>query len=177
MAATIDFEAVSFAVVDDNANMRRLVCAILKSFGSREIYEAEDGANGLEIIQSFGPDIVITDWVMPILDGIEMVRLIRNPEGFRFPFVPVIMLTGHSERERVIQARDAGVHEFLCKPMSAQALYQRIQSILMRPRAFVRSASYFGPERRGIDCGEAAGGPVGIAAMGVAHDEADAVRI
>ena len=148
MTARLDLEKVTFAVIDDNSNMRHLVRTLIISFGARMVYEAEDGASGLEIIESYGPDIVVTDWVMPLIDGLEMTKLIRNPDGFKFPYTPIIMLTGHSEHRRVIQARNAGITEFLCKPVSAQALYTRIQTIILHPRPFVRSASYFGPERR-----------------------------
>jgi DNA-binding NtrC family response regulator len=62
------------------------------------------------------------------------------------PYVPIIMLTGHSEKKRVIPARDAGVTEFLAKPISAKALYQRILNIVANPRPFIKSKSYFGPD-------------------------------
>ncbi|MEM6665290.1 MAG: response regulator [Pseudomonadota bacterium] len=144
----IAFNRISFLVVDDNAHMRRIIRALLHSFGSREVYEAEDGAEGLEAVEAFSPDIVITDWVMPIFDGAELVRMIRNPNGGAHAFVPIIMLTGYSEKKRVVEARDLGVNEFLCKPISAQALYQRIYSIVTNPRPFIRTKSYFGPDRR-----------------------------
>lgn len=146
--AKIDFERLSFAVVDDNVHMRRLVRTLLYSFGSREIYEAEDGASGLEIVEMYSPDILITDWAMPIFDGLEFIQLIRNPEACKNAYIPIIMLTGHADRRRVLQARDSGVTEFLCKPVSATALLQRIQNIVLNPRPFVRSGGYFGPEIR-----------------------------
>jgi two-component system chemotaxis response regulator CheY len=146
--ASIAFDRLSFLVVDDNAHMRRIVRTLLHSFGSREVYEAEDGAEGLEAVESFSPDILITDWVMPIFDGAELVRMIRNPNGGANAFLPIIMLTAYSEKKRVIAARDLGVNEFLCKPISAKALYQRIYSIVAHPRVFIRSKHYFGPDRR-----------------------------
>lgn len=146
--AKIDFDRLSFAVVDDNVHMRRLIRTLLYSFGSREIYEAEDGASGLEIVEMYSPDILITDWAMPIFDGLEFVQLIRNPDACKNAYIPIIMLTGHADRRRVLQARDSGVNEFLCKPVSATALYQRIKSIILNPRPFVRNGSYFGPEIR-----------------------------
>lgn len=144
----IAFDRMSFLVVDDNSHMRRLVRSLLHGFGSRQVYEAEDGAAGLESVETYGPDILITDWVMPIFDGLELVQMIRNPESCRHAYIPIIMLTGHAERQRVIQARDAGVTEFLCKPISAKALYDRIYSIVIQPRPFIRTKSYFGPDRR-----------------------------
>jgi CheY-like chemotaxis protein len=144
----IDFHRLRFLVVDDNAHMRRIVRQLLHGFGSREIYEAEDGAAGLEAFTGHNPDILITDWAMPIFDGIELTKTIRQPGGNANPFVPVIMLSGHSEKRRVMEARDAGVTEFLAKPIAAKALYERVLSIVLSPRPFIQTKNYFGPDRR-----------------------------
>ncbi|HWV54479.1 response regulator [Pseudorhodoplanes sp.] len=144
----IDFNRLRFVVVDDNAHMRRIVRTLLHGFGSREVIEAEDGASGLEAFIGHVPDIVITDWAMPIFDGIELTQMIRQPGNSANPFVPIIMLTGHSEKRRVVAARDAGVTEFLVKPLSARSLYERIVNVVVNPRPFVRTKTYFGPDRR-----------------------------
>jgi two-component system chemotaxis response regulator CheY len=144
----IDFHRLRFLVVDDNAHMRRIVRQLLHGFGSREIYEAEDGAAGLEAFTGHNPDIVITDWAMPIFDGIELTKTIRQPGGNANPFVPIIMLSGHSEKRRVMEARDSGITEFLAKPIAAKALYERILSVVLNPRPFIQTKSYFGPDRR-----------------------------
>ena len=94
------------------------------------------------------PDIVITDWSMPIFDGLELAQMIRQPESKGNPYAPIIMLTGHSEKRRVTVARDAGVTEFLAKPISAKALYERIVNVVASPRSFIRTKTYFGPDRR-----------------------------
>jgi two-component system chemotaxis response regulator CheY len=146
--ARIDFNRLRFVVVDDNAHMRRILRTLLHGFGAREVVEAEDGAAGLEAYNNHVPDIVITDWAMPIFDGIELTQMIRQPGANANPFVPIIMLTGHSEKSRVVAARDAGVTEFLVKPLSSRALYERIVSIVVNPRPFVRTKTYFGPDRR-----------------------------
>ncbi len=144
----IDFNRLRFVVIDDNAHMRRIVRTLLHGFGAREVNEAEDGAAGLEAFTHNVPDIVITDWAMPIFDGIELTQMIRQPGANANPFVPIIMLTGHSEKKRIVAARDAGVTEFLAKPLSARALYQRIVNVVANPRPFVRTKTYFGPDRR-----------------------------
>jgi two-component system, chemotaxis family, chemotaxis protein CheY len=145
---SVECSRLRFLVVDDNSHMRRIIRALLHGFGVREAYEAEDGAAGLEAFSSFSPDIVITDWAMPIFDGIELTRMIRQPETSANPYVPIIMVTGHAERRKVAEARDAGVTEFLVKPISAKGLYQRIASVVMMPRPFIRTSTYFGPCRR-----------------------------
>ncbi len=144
----IDFNKLRFLVIDDNAHMRRILRTLLHGFGAREVYEAEDGAAGLEAFTHNIPDIVITDWAMPIFDGLELTQMIRQPGANANPYVPIIMLTGHSEKKRVIAARDSGVTEFLAKPISANSLYQRILNVVINPRSFIKTKNYFGPDRR-----------------------------
>lgn len=144
----IDFNKLRFLVVDDNAHMRRIVRTLLHGFGAREVYEAEDGASGLEAFTTYAPDIVIVDWAMPIFDGLELTSMIRQPDANQNPYVPIILLTAHSEKSRVIRARDAGITEFLCKPISAKSLYQRVLNVVVNPRPFIKTKNYFGPDRR-----------------------------
>lgn len=148
MSEKVDFSGLRFLVVDDNQHVRRIIRTLLHGFGVREVYEAADGAAGLDAVQNFLPDFIITDWVMPLFDGLEFVQMIRQPDSPLNPYVPIIMLSAHSERHRVLQARDAGVNDFLCKPISAKALHQRITSILLNPKPFIKANSYFGPDRR-----------------------------
>ena len=144
----IDFNKLRFLVCDDNPHMRRILRTLLHSFGAREVYEAEDGAAGLDAFTHHVPDIVMTDWAMPIFDGLELTQMIRQPGANSNPFVPIIMVTGHTEKERVTAARDAGVTEFLAKPISAKGLYQRILNVVANPRPFIKTKTYFGPDRR-----------------------------
>jgi two-component system chemotaxis response regulator CheY len=130
--------------------MRRIIRTLLHGFGAREVYEAEDGATGLDAFNHHAPDIILLDWAMPIFDGLELTQMIRQPDANGNPFVPIIMITGHTERSRVTAARDAGVTEFLAKPISAKALYQRIVNVVINPRPFVKTKNYFGPDRRRI---------------------------
>lgn len=144
----IDFDRISFAIIDDNAHTRQLLRTIIRTFGSRHIYEGASGIEGLEILENHSPDILIVDLMMPDLDGLEMVQLIRNPITCKHAFVPIIMLSGYAKKFQIIGARDVGVTEFLCKPISTQHLYDRIESILINPRPFVQNDHYFGPDKR-----------------------------
>ena len=144
----IEFKRLRFLVIDDNLHMRRILRTLLHGFGARECYEAEDGAAGLELFTQYVPDIIITDWAMPIFDGLELTQMIRQPGANANPYVPIIMLTAHSEKERVTAARDAGVTEFLAKPISAKRLYERIFNVIASPRPFIKTETYFGPDRR-----------------------------
>ncbi len=147
----LDLSALRFLVIEDNTHMRRIIRMLLTGYGARDVLEAEDGAAGLEAFQANSPDVVITDWVMPIIDGLELTRMLRSTESSSNPYVAIIMLTGHSEKKRVVEARDVGVTEFLCKPISARALYLRIANTIVNPRPFIQSRTYFGPDRRRYD--------------------------
>src|SRR5258708_14928571 len=141
----IDFNKLRFLVCDDNPHMRRIWGTLMHSFGAREVYEAEDGATALEMYSHYVPDIVITDWSMPIFDGLELAQMIRQPESKGNPYAPIIMLTGHSEKRRVTVARDAGATEFLAKPISANGLYQRLLNVVANPPPFLKTKTYFRP--------------------------------
>ena len=146
--AGLNIERINFLVVDDNRHMRSLVKTILHSLGSKAVTEAEDGADAFREMRTFPADIIICDWNMEPLDGLDFVRLVRTGADSPNPFVPIIMLTGHTEMNRVAEARDAGVNEFLAKPISARALYSRIREVIQHPRPFVRTRMFFGPDRR-----------------------------
>jgi two-component system chemotaxis response regulator CheY len=153
----VDFSRLRFLVVDDNSYVRRLVRTLLHGFGVHEIVEAEDGAAAIDRFAQANPDILVTDWEMPILDGIELTKLIRTSENSLNPYVPIVMMTAYAEKQRVMQARDAGVTEFLVKPLSAQALHSRVSAIVTNPRPFIRTSTYFGPDRRRMTMPDFAG--------------------
>lgn len=142
--------SLTVLVIEDNPYTRRLVRALLMNVGVKVIHEAVDGISGLETIRMIGPDVVILDWEMPYLNGAELVRIVRSPGVFPMPDVPIIMLSGHGERWRVLQAMRLGVNEFLIKPVSAKALLDRIVSILVKPRPIVQVGNYYGPEPRNL---------------------------
>jgi len=141
-------QSLAVLVVDDNQYMRKVVRNILVNLGVKNVHEAADGIAGLEAIRMSAPDLVVLDWEMPLLNGAELVRIVRSPGVFPAPDVPIIMLTGHVERWRVIEASRLGVNEFLKKPVSGKALLDRIIAIMTQPRAMVRLGDYYGPEPR-----------------------------
>jgi two-component system chemotaxis response regulator CheY len=135
-------------VVDDNPFMRNLVRGMLANIGVKKIFEAGDGIAALEMIRTITPDVVVLDWEMPLLNGPELVRIVRSPGAFPMPDIPIIMLTAHGERWRILESAKLGVNEFLCKPVSAKALFDRLISILLKPRESVRLGEYYGPAPR-----------------------------
>lgn len=148
MPTDYNIERLNFLIVDDNKHMCTLVKTILNAFGVRNVVEAVDGADAFKVLKHFPADIIICDWVMQPLDGLDFVRLVRTGKDSPNPYVPVIMLTGHTEMHRVVEARDAGVSEFLAKPVSPKKLYARIRSIIEHQRSYIKTKTYFGPDRR-----------------------------
>ena len=159
MAGT-PLKGVSFLVVDDNAHMRRLIVLILRSFGAedQDIREAADGKSALAEMDDFRPDMVITDLKMEPMNGIALAEFLRRDPNSPNPFVPIIMISAYTTMTNVFAARDAGVTEFVAKPVSAKALYSRISTIILKPRDFVRVDEYFGPDRRRRDLATYSGG-------------------
>ncbi|MBM3567651.1 MAG: response regulator [Alphaproteobacteria bacterium] len=135
-------------VVDDNPQMRDLIKSLLEVVGVSKVRMAANSDMAWEILKNFNPDMVITDWAMPPTDGIEFVKRIRRDGQSPNPYVPVLMLTGFTERYRVEIARDAGVNEFLAKPITAKQLFERMHAIVEDQRMFVMTQSYVGPDRR-----------------------------
>jgi len=142
----VRYDLAKVLLVDDNLHMRVLLSEILRAIGVRNIYEANDGAEGLQILRSHPVDIIMTDLAMQPLDGIDFVRL-RQTQGVS-QMTPVIMITGHSTMQRVSEARDAGINEFLAKPLTARGVLERVALVIDHPRPFVQTDSYFGPDRR-----------------------------
>ena len=135
-------------VVDDKEPIRELICGILENFGVPEVREAADGSDAFRDMQSHAPDAVIADLKMQPVDGLSFTRAVRTNPGSPVPDVPILMITGHSEKHHVVEARDAGVTEFLAMPVTANAIAERLTSAIQRPRTFVRAKAFVGPDRR-----------------------------
>lgn len=143
----LDLSALRFLTVDDSAEMRSLITNMLFSLGAHNFLDAADGAAALDIMNTNHIDVVLTDWMMSPIDGIELTRHIRTAPDSRYQTIPIIMISGYTEARHVAQARNAGVTEFLAKPVSPISLYQRIEEVILRPRKFIRADSYTGPDR------------------------------
>ncbi|MFN3225918.1 MAG: response regulator [Hyphomicrobiales bacterium] len=130
----LDLSRLRILLADDSAFMRRLVRSLLNGIGIRSVIEAEDGAAALEAFEQNEIDIIITDWVMPVFDGLELTQAVRDPQS-KNPHIPILMLSAHAELSRVILARDGGVNGFLTKPISAKRLRLHLESCVLNPRA------------------------------------------
>lgn len=145
---SMNFDRLNVLIIDDNAHMRRLVRDIMRGLGIGKVIEVADGTDALNEMRMSAVDVAFCDWMMEPLDGLDFVRLVRMSADSPNPFLPIIMLTGHTERHRIIEARDAGVNEFLAKPVTPDGVYKRLQAIIERPRPFVKIDTYIGPDRR-----------------------------
>lgn len=144
----LDISSLNVLVVEDNKYMQTLIKEILRAFRVRNVRTANDGADALKELKTFPADIILCDWQMDPIDGLDFTRMVRTMSDVANPFVAIILITGHTEMSRVFEARDVGVTEFLAKPVSARTLYDRICSVVMHPRTFVRTKTYTGPDRR-----------------------------
>jgi two-component system, chemotaxis family, chemotaxis protein CheY len=141
-------KSLAVLVVDDNLYTRKMIRNLLLNCGIKDVFEANDGIAALDAIRSIAPDVVVLDWEMPLLSGAELVRIVRSPGVFPMPDIPIIMVSAHGERWRVIEAVRLGVNEYLVKPVSAKAIYDRLAAIVAQPRPVVQLGDYYGPEPR-----------------------------
>ena len=143
--------ALRVLLVDDNQHMRLIVGAVLAGIGVQEVRECWDGAEALDMLRQWPADVAFVDFHMSPIDGVEFTRLVRNASDSPNPFLPIVMITGYAERTRVMEARDAGVTEFVVKPVTARAVVDRLNNVIFKPRPFIRTPNYFGPDRRRKD--------------------------
>lgn len=152
-----DISKVRFLVVEDNPAILLLLRSLLTGLGVEKVATATSADEGKRLAVSVRPDIVITDFKMEKASGVDFVRWLRRDPESPNQEVAVIMTSAYSESDRVIAARDAGVNEFLVKPITVYTLYQRIRSVIENDRLFVRAGGYVGPCRRRINKTDYAG--------------------
>jgi two-component system chemotaxis response regulator CheY len=141
-------QGLNILIVDSNTYMRRLTRTMLMNLGAKSVAEACDGLAALEAIRTCDPDVMFLDWDMPVLNGMEVMRIVRSPGVFPRPNLPIIMLTSRAQRSAVVEALANGAHEFLLKPASPKALGDRLLSIVAKPRPMVKLGKYYVPEPR-----------------------------
>ena len=125
----IDTE-MSVLVVDDASAMRRIVRGILKELGFKNIREAQNGQAALDELRKNKADFVVSDWNMPVMTGIELLRAIRADENLKT--TPVLMVTAEAKREQIIAAAQAGVNGYVIKPFTAATLGDKLGKVFER---------------------------------------------
>lgn len=139
---------VSVLIVDDQAFVTQMLSQVIRVLGATDIRLFTDAATAWTMYKKDPTDIVILDWEMQPMNGLQLTQMIRRSPDSPNVFVPIIMVTGHRGVGNVFQARDTGVTEYVIKPIVPKALFSRIEAVIERPRRFVRVGEYFGPDRR-----------------------------
>ncbi len=143
-----DVANLKILIVEDNKQFRFLLRTILEALDIKNLREASNGEEALEVLKNFKADIAIVDWRMDDVDGIECIRRIRSGEGGCDSYLPIVMMTAYSGMGLAKGARDAGVNEFLRKPVEARQLIRALVDVIDSPRPFIKTGDYFGPDRR-----------------------------
>lgn len=141
-------QKLSVMIVDEQRFARSLLMTQLANYGITTTVECSDSLEAINYLRANNVDLVISDYDMSPLDGVDLARFIRREADILDPEVPIIMLSGYSDVARVKEASMAGINEYLGKPVSADALFKRIQRIVLEPRPFVRTEHYVGPAPR-----------------------------
>jgi len=142
-----DLSHLNVMLVEKHSYMRLLMREILSQFGIREVRDCDNVQDALDMFTERPADLIMTDW-SPGLNGIELLKALRNSKYSLNPYVPVIVITANTESRHIYTARDSGMTEFLAKPISAQRVYSRVCSVIEKRRMFISAQEFFGPDRR-----------------------------
>lgn len=142
-----DLSHINVLLVEKHGYMRRLLRDVLRQFGIRDIRDCDNPEQAFEMFKERQADLVMTDWA-PGLDGISLLKALRNADMSPNPFVPVIVITANTESRHIYEARDSGMTEFLAKPITAKRVYSRVCSVVEKRRMFISNDEFFGPDRR-----------------------------
>lgn len=153
-----DFDRFSVLVVDDNGYICSLLVQCLRALGVGTVFPASNGAEAISVLRLVDEDprragtaqidVIVSDWRMSPVDGLMLLRWVRRHEESPNRFVPFILVTGYADQDCVAEARDLGVTEIVAKPFSVSSVAERVLELLDRPRQFVQTPEYFGPDRR-----------------------------
>ena len=139
---------VKILIVDASLPMRELLRHLLKALNVKQMLFLDLGSEALRQIRLYGPDLVLVDWLCGDMSGLEVVKALRRGKQSSNPYVSIIMMSGLTSLETIRAARDAGISEFLAKPISPKSLYEKVCHVIERPRKFINAGDYFGPDRR-----------------------------
>ncbi|OFX13368.1 MAG: hypothetical protein A2516_09685 [Alphaproteobacteria bacterium RIFOXYD12_FULL_60_8] len=142
-----DLSHIRVLILDRQMFMRRLIVDVLRQFGVIEVLQADTVEKGFDMVRNSNPDVIFSDWA-PGLDGITFTKKVRLSPDSPNRFVPIVMITAHSDLSRIVRARDAGINEYLRKPITAKLLYTRLCAVIEQHRLYVKAPDFFGPDRR-----------------------------
>ena len=135
-------------IVDHNVYLRRLLRMMLLNLGAKSVYEAGDGLAALEIVRTADPDVIVIERDVPVLNAPELLKIVRAPDMFPRPNIPMILLTDQAQRAQVLEAIRLGANELLVRPTSPKALQDRLLAVMMKPRPMVQIGPYYVPQPR-----------------------------
>jgi len=135
-------------LIEDHPPTAVTLQAILQALGFSKITLAPNMAASIDALKQTAFDMILCDFQLGIVNGLMLVRMIRQPEGLGNPNVPIVMITAHADTDRVAEALGAGVDDFLVKPVQPDVMARCLASLLDRPRSFVKTKDYAGPDRR-----------------------------
>lgn len=144
------FEKINIVIADADNKIALLIKKILASLGCNRIFIVHDGQDVVTLMKEEKIDIIITDWQLKTLNGIELAIHLRQSLDSPNRMVPIIMLTSRNERIDIQTARDSGISEYLVKPFSAKTLLERLYSVVEEPRNFIMCKTFVGPDRRRV---------------------------
>lgn len=148
MATEIDIGNLRFMLVDPDVHMRSMITDILRHYGVKSVTEADDAEAAYAMLDQVNPEIIMTEYELPNMNGLEFTRKIRTESQEFHRIKPIIIISAHSQQDQVMGARDAGATEYLAKPVDSKTIYQRICSVILKPRPFVEIGDFAGPDRR-----------------------------
>lgn len=145
---TLPIDSCAILIIEDDADIAYLLRHVLQALGLKNLNFASSGRAALAMVMERPFDIIVTDWEMRPMDGVEFVKNLRTHVQPPNRHAPVIMITGRTAAEDVVTARDAGITEFVAKPFSASDLCARMLAVVKNQRHFVVAEDFAGPDRR-----------------------------
>ena len=149
----LDPTELCYLIVDGNRFDRTILSNSLMAFGARNTIETRDALRAIRILANEDIHMVLVSDDLINMNGIKLTNHIRRGDGISNPEIPIIMISSNTDHGAVIEARNAGIHEFLAKPFSPESLYLRIHTTIFQPRPFIREEGYVGPDRRWLNKG------------------------
>lgn len=153
-----DFDRLSVLLAEDSPFIRSLLVNSLKVLGVGNVYAVEHGGDAIDFLKRVKEepmkvgcqqiDLIVSNWEMSPIDGMMFLRWVRRHKDSPDRFTPFLMITSYTEPERILKAREMGVNEMLAKPFSIKHIGEKLVSIIEKPRQFVHTADFFGPDRR-----------------------------
>jgi len=140
-------------IVDDHVITAGLIKHVVYAGGATTVHAVHNGEEAIATLKTFRPNLLVTDWQMPGMDGLTLTRIIRGAvfrpdDRIDNPKLPIVLISAHASVRAVEQARLAGVDEVVVKPFSTASLLKRLSAAAAKPRAFVVAEAYVGPDRR-----------------------------